>query len=145
MLCIMLDTFLRNPCTAGRNDNRILFRICKSCASNRLTSPPCSYTTDTPSILDLQPKPWPAEYPHLPRTPSEDEKHSDSVDKLILRNQDIESRPAPLACDRGRNLPQFRFEQYTGFGVVRSISHRPYWARKCCEKTSESESGDITC
>ena len=81
MLYIMMDTFLCNSGTAGRSDNRILLRICKSCASTRLTSPPCSYTTDTPSILDLQPKPWPAEYPRLPRTPFEDGKHSDSVDK----------------------------------------------------------------
>ena len=87
-----MDNLLCKSCTAGRSDNRTLFRICKSCASTRLTSPPCSYTTDTPSILDFQPKPWPAEYPRLPHTPSEDGKRSDSVDRLILRIQGIEFR-----------------------------------------------------
>lgn len=79
--CIMMDNFLCISYTVGHNDNRILSRICTSCASTRSISPPCSHTMDKPSILALQPAPAPAEYLYLPRTPYEDEKHSDSVDK----------------------------------------------------------------
>ena len=78
---LMMDNFLRIDYTVGHNDNRILSRICTSCASTRSVSPPCSHTTDRSSILALQPAPGPAEYLHLPRTLSEDEKHFDSVDK----------------------------------------------------------------